>query len=102
VDIGLTPVFRFSRDEASARFFVEAAIGAHLLSETSPYSGREFSTAFQFGDLIGVGWRLGQERMFELALRIEHFSNAGIKHPNQGIEFVQLRLVRRLHSGPLT
>ena len=102
VDAGLTPVFRFGRDEPSARFFIEAGIGAHLLSHTSPYRGRDFSTAFQFGDLIGIGWRLGQARDYELALRLEHFSNASIKQPNQGIEFLQLRLVRRFQAGPLT
>jgi hypothetical protein len=102
VDIGLTPVFRLGRDHASARFFIEGGIGAHLLSDTSPYAGRAFSTAFQFGDLIGVGWRWGHDRRHEVSLRLEHFSNASIKQPNQGIEFVQLRFVRRFGGGQLT
>jgi hypothetical protein len=28
----------------------------------------------------------------EVALRVEHFSNAGISHPNPGENFLQLRL----------
>ena len=27
----------------------------------------------------------------ELALRVQHYSNAGIRHPNPGENFVQLR-----------
>ncbi|HWQ39772.1 MAG TPA: acyloxyacyl hydrolase [Burkholderiales bacterium] len=100
IDIGLTPVLRLAPGERG-RFFVEAGIGAHLLSDTSPYRGRELGSAFQFGDLIGIGWRLGDRNGYEVALRIEHFSNAGIKHPNQGIEFAMLRLVRWLSAGPL-
>ena len=31
----------------------------------------------------------------EVSLRLQHFSNAGIKHPNPGETFVRLRYVRR-------
>jgi lipid A 3-O-deacylase len=34
---------------------------------------------------------LGQQRQHELQLRLEHVSNAGIKEPNPGANFVQLR-----------
>ena len=39
-------------------------------------------------------WRnssVSQGYRHELALRLQHFSNAGIKHPNPGENFVQLR-----------
>jgi hypothetical protein len=97
-EVGLTPVFRLSRLADESRFFLEAAIGAHFLSHTSVYRGREFSTSFQFGDLIGAGWRFGAHREYELSLRFQHFSNAGIAHPNQGIEFALLRFARRFVS----
>jgi hypothetical protein len=35
-------------------------------------------------------------RQRELVLRVEHFSNAGIKHPNPGENYVQLRYTHRL------
>jgi lipid A 3-O-deacylase len=93
-EIGVTPVFRLAPGSGDYRFFAEAGIGAHLLSHTS-ISGREFGSAFQFGDLLGAGWRFGARREYELSLRIEHFSNAGIKQPNRGIEFAMLRIARR-------
>ena len=37
------------------------------------------------------GWTLGDRKDQEIALRVQHFSNAGIKHPNPGEYFVQLR-----------
>jgi lipid A 3-O-deacylase len=96
-EVGVTPVFRFAPASDAYRFFVEAGIGAHFLSHTS-ISGRQFSTSFQFGDLIGAGWRFGGRRQYEISLRVEHFSNAGIAHPNQGIEFAMLRLARRFEG----
>jgi hypothetical protein len=99
VEIGLTPVFRLSPGEGASRFFLEAAVGVHFLSHTSIYSGRELSTSFQFGDLIGAGWRFGSEGRYEMSLRLLHFSNGGIAHPNQGIEFAMLRLARRFNAG---
>jgi hypothetical protein len=98
-EIGLTPVFRFSPDSGDSSFFLEAGIGAHFLSHTSIYRGRVFSTSFQFGDLVGAGWRFGQGDRYEVSVRIVHFSNAGIAHPNQGIEFAMLRLARRFTAG---
>jgi lipid A 3-O-deacylase len=52
---------------------------------------KEFSTAFNFVDVIGVGRSIGADRRQELSLRISHISNAGIKKPNPGEEFLQLR-----------
>jgi len=38
-----------------------------------------------------VGLRFGQERRQEVMLRVQHLSNASIKSPNPGINYVQLR-----------
>jgi hypothetical protein len=57
--------------------------------------GKRFSTAFNFGDHVGIGREFGSEHRQELALRVEHFSNAGIDHPNPGENFVQVRWVVR-------
>jgi hypothetical protein len=45
---------------------------------------------------MAVGRMFGAERQHELVLRLEHFSNAGIDHPNPGENFVQLRYAHRL------
>jgi hypothetical protein len=82
-DIGITPVFRFER----GALYLEAAIGLHLV-QTHISAARVFSTAFQFGDHIGIGWRSAQ---WDFAARLQHLSNAGIDHPNPGINFVLFR-----------
>ena len=47
------------------------------------------STAFEFADHIGVGYVFNNN--FDLGLRLQHYSNAGIKKPNSGENFVVLR-----------
>ena len=90
VDLGLTPVFRI-QPNALAGPYVEAGIGFHVLSHTS-IGDRRMSTAFQFGDHIGVGYRFGARGAFDLGYRLQHHSNASIKRPNPGINFHQIRL----------
>ena len=51
---------------------------------------------FNFGDHLAVGRSFGVQREHELALRVQHFSNGGIKEPNPGETFLQLRYVYRL------
>jgi lipid A 3-O-deacylase len=86
-DFGLTPVLRYAR--AAQGPYLEGGIGFHLLSDTHISSELDFSTRFQFGDHLGAGYRF--ER-YEVALRLQHLSNAGIRNPNPGINFLQLRL----------
>ena len=88
-DVGVTPVFRFER----APLYLEAAIGLHLV-QTHISAARVFSTAVQFGDHVGVGWRSGH---WDFAARLQHLSNAGLDHPNPGINFVLVRAQYELH-----
>jgi lipid A 3-O-deacylase len=92
VDLGATPVFRFRRNNTSGFApYVEAAIGAHLLSHTYVNARRRFSTAFQFGDHVGVGMVFGEKQQYDIAYIYQHLSNAGIKNPNNGINFNEIR-----------
>lgn len=86
-DLGLTPVFRLERTGGSPYF--EAAVGFHALSDLDFGHGRETSTRFQFGDHIGVGLVRGR---YDWSLRLQHLSNAGIRNPNPGLNFLQLRV----------
>jgi len=93
LDLGFTPVFRLQQSTLGAVSpYLEAAIGFHLLSESSVTTQRKLGTRFQFGDHLGVGVRFGERNEFDLGYRYQHLSNAGIKQPNQGINFHQLRL----------
>jgi lipid A 3-O-deacylase len=92
-DIGITPVLRIQQTNPGALApYIEAGAGAHLLSATSVSTERRLGTSFQFGSHIGVGLRFGARGAFDLGYRYQHLSNAGIKHPNQGINFHLLRL----------
>jgi lipid A 3-O-deacylase len=41
---------------------------------------------------IGLGCRFGGKRSYEVGYRFQHMSNAGIKRPNAGMNFHQLRV----------
>lgn len=78
------PMFRWWMSE---RFYVEAGIGATAFTSTR-FADKDISTAFQFGDHIGMGFLVTPNN--RLGLRYSHFSNAGIKRPNPGLNVVQL------------
>ncbi len=92
---GVTPVLRLQPESWGGRWFIEAGIGANLLLPVYRSSDKRFSTTFNFGDHLAVGRRFGQRAEHEIALRLQHFSNAGIKRPNPGEDFIQLRYSRR-------
>ena len=54
-------------------------------------SDKRFGTVFNFGNHIGVGYRLQGSTSPEWSLRLQHFSNAGIRNPNPGENFLQVR-----------
>jgi hypothetical protein len=91
-DVGLTPVFRLQQKKPGEFApYAEAAIGFHLITPTLIYANRRFGSAFQFGDHVGLGVRFGGHRQFDLGYRFQHLSNGGLKKPNQGINFNQIR-----------
>jgi lipid A 3-O-deacylase len=89
-EIGVTPVFRLNSKQSG--FFWEAGIGGHLMSQDRMDNTREFGSHFNFGDLIGFGWRLGNTGRYELGYRFEHLSNANTAMPNGTINFQEIRL----------
>ena len=91
----LVPVLRWRPDKGRSPWFVEGGIGATVTSSLYRSEDKHFSTAFNFGDHLGVGFSFGEKAANEIALRAEHFSNGGIKHPNPGKNFGQLRFVHR-------
>lgn len=96
-DIGITPVFRFAPKAAlgTAPYLEAGILGVHLISHTYIYPERDFSTALQFGHILGFGVSIGAHRQFELGYRYQHLSNGDIKKPNNGVDFNQVHLVYR-------
>lgn len=86
--IGLIPMIRYW-PAAGTSWFFEGGIGPTVFSRTR-YGYQNISTAFQFGDHIGVGWQIDAGR--RLSLRLSHYSNADIRQPNPGFTLLQLTL----------
>lgn len=93
--VGAIPVFRYRPDAGASPWFFEAGVGVTFTTNVYETDRKRFSTSFNFGDHLAVGRNFGAHREHELALRFQHFSNAGIKHPNPGENFVQIRYLRR-------
>ena len=85
--VGITPVLRYQRDDRLG-WYAEAGIGANLFSELYDNDDNKLSTAFQFGDHLGVGYVTPGK--WDVGLKFQHYSNASIKRPNSGANFVIL------------
>jgi len=90
--LGATPVLRLF-PSFSRQWFVEIGVGANYIVPLFNTGEKRFSTEFNFGDLFAIGRRMGAS---EISIRIEHFSNAGIDHPNPGENFLQMRYAHAL------
>jgi lipid A 3-O-deacylase len=90
--IGAVPVLRLYPSRAP-NWFAELGVGPNYIVPLFRSGERRFSTEFNFGDHAAIGRRFGAS---EVSLRIEHFSNAGIEHPNPGENFFQVRYAHRL------
>jgi len=75
----------------SERIYLEAGVGLTAFSGAS-FAGKQISTAFQFGDHVGLGYQVS--RADRIGFRYSHFSNAGIKRPNPGLDVFQLTYTR--------
>jgi lipid A 3-O-deacylase len=93
--IGALATWRYRFDDGASPWFVEGGIGVSVMDRLYQTDDRGFSTAFQFTEAIGGGYSFGTNRRHELSLRLQHFSNAGIKKPNPGENFVRLRYAYR-------
>jgi hypothetical protein len=89
--LGLLPLLRLRMDGGRSPWFLEGGIGISVMDRTFRIRDKEFSTTFNFVDVVGVGRSFGADRRRELSLRVSHISNGGIKKPNPGQEFLQLR-----------
>jgi lipid A 3-O-deacylase len=92
-DLAFTPVFRITQKVRSGIApFAEAAVGASVMSTHNIWRGHNMSSNFQFADHVAAGVSLGDKLQWDVAARLQHFSNGGISNPNPGINFFQLRV----------
>ncbi|MDZ5602630.1 acyloxyacyl hydrolase [Pseudomonas sp. RP23018S] len=81
--LSFAPVFVYEFGNGDIKPFIEAGIGVAVFSGTSA-GDKEFGSAFNFEDRIGAGLKFGDNQ--RVGIRATHYSNAGIKQPNDGIE----------------
>jgi lipid A 3-O-deacylase len=89
--LGFTPVFRYQSD-SKLGLYGEIGVGVNLLSTLYKNEDKELSTAFQFGDHIGVGYTTAR---WDFGLKFQHYSNASIKNPNAGANWVVAKAAYR-------
>ncbi len=89
--VAVVPMLRYRFSGGDSAWFAEAGIGASVTNRVVRTSNKEFSTAFNFYDALAVGRNFGADRRQEASVRLIHVSNAGIKNPNPGENFLQLR-----------
>jgi hypothetical protein len=93
---GLVPTFRYRPGHGASPWFFDAGVGLSFTTNVYQTERKRFSTSFNFADHLAVGRDFGAFGQHQVALRLEHFSNAGIKQPNPGQNFIELRYAYRL------
>jgi lipid A 3-O-deacylase len=87
----LLPVLHMQLDRGRSPWFLEFGIGASVTDKIYRTPHKFSSTRWNFYDMLGAGYSFGAGRKQELALRYVHISNLGLKRPNPGEDFLQLR-----------
>jgi lipid A 3-O-deacylase len=80
--LSLAPVFVYEFAGDSVKPYLEAGIGIAAFAKTE-IEDNDLGSSFQFEDRIGAGLRFSGQ---EIGIRAIHYSNAGIKQPNDGVE----------------
>jgi lipid A 3-O-deacylase len=80
--LSFAPVFVYEFAGETVKPYIEAGIGVAAFANTELESN-DLGSSFQFEDRIGAGLRFSGQ---EIGIRAIHYSNAGIKQPNDGVE----------------
>jgi lipid A 3-O-deacylase len=90
------PSLRMRLARGASPWFIDLGVGAGYLDHDFETPRKRFSTRWNFYDVLGMGYSFGGvDGHHEVGLRLNHSSNAGIRNPNPGQNFLQLRYVRR-------
>lgn len=88
---GVVPVLRYRFDAGRSPWFIEGGIGLTYMDRIYRAGDKQFSTQFNFADVLGAGRSFGEGQRHEVSVRLTHFSNGGLEHPNPGMNLVRLR-----------
>lgn len=81
--VSVAPVFVYEFAGDAVKPYLEAGIGIAAFENTK-VENNDLGSSFQFEDRLGAGLRFAGGH--EVGIRAIHYSNAGIKNPNDGIE----------------
>ena len=96
VIIAMSPIVRFPIAKAFEKDIeMELGVGISLLDDTQ-FAGKDISTHYQFEDRIGFSTTFGNDHEYRVSLRYLHYSNAGLKKPNPGLDFISLSFSQRI------
>lgn len=87
--LGAMALLRFQPSSGAWRPYAEAGLGVALFDRTQ-VAGRTISTSFQFSEHLGLG--IEWNKRVSLGWRYSHYSNAGIRKPNDGLDMHSLVL----------
>jgi lipid A 3-O-deacylase len=93
--LALVPVARLGFDRGRSPWYLEGGIGLSYMDRLYVGPDKTMSTRFNFYDMLGVGRQFGADGAHELGLRYVHLSNARIKRPNPGEDFVLVYYARK-------
>ena len=86
--LAFSPILRYPLGEKFGMHWdLEFGVGVSLLDDTR-FAGKNVSTHYQFEDRLGLVAWLSPEQ--SVTLRYLHYSNAGFKKPNPGLDFISL------------
>ncbi|MFD1259346.1 acyloxyacyl hydrolase [Entomomonas asaccharolytica] len=81
--LAVAPVFTYNfNTNSQIKPYIEVAIGVAAFSRTR-VSNKKLGSAFNFEDRLGLGITFLERQ--KLGVRVMHYSNGGIKKPNQGV-----------------
>jgi lipid A 3-O-deacylase len=84
--LALSPVFAYYYGKSTdfVRPYIAGGIGVALISDNH-IRNRNLGSNFQFEDRIGIGAAIGR---FDAGCFYFHYSNAGLKLPNEGMDMI--------------
>jgi lipid A 3-O-deacylase len=93
--VGVAPLLRYRGANGASPWFAEGGIGLIYMDRLFTTPDKRFSTRLNFADTLGIGRDFGERRQHEVTLRLTHFSNGGMKHPNPGENLLRLKYAYR-------
>lgn len=76
-------------------WYGEGGTGPSLIVPLYRSRDASFSTRFNFQSHLAVGYVWGERGEHDVSAHIEHYSNAGIRDPNPGVDLLSLRYTLR-------